>query len=136
MDQAIKLSTKGTLEDLQEEFKKWRAKRKRHSRIPEELWEAAVKLSSDYTTHQISKTLQLNYLALENRILSKKHDKSMPEQGADPSFIEIDCGKHFSPTACFVEIEKSNGSKMKMYFKGGVGVNLIELGSLFLENEP
>lgn len=135
MNQTIELTTKPTLEDVQREFEAWRKKRRKRSRIPEALWDAAVKLSSDYTTHQISKALRLNYLALEKRIVSTGHDKSVREQGEDPSFIEIDFDKTFSSSACFVEIEKSNGSKMKMYFKGEVGLDLMEFGKLFLENQ-
>lgn len=132
MDCAIKLPPKLTLEDVLKEFERWRATRGQRTRIPEELWEAAIKLSSDYTPHQISKALHLNYLTLKNRILSTGQDKLLPAQDPDSSFIEVDFFKNISTSECSVEIEKSDGSKMKMSFKGGISLDLMELGKLFL----
>ena len=77
MNQIIILPPEPTLADIRKQFERWRATRGKRTRIPEELWEAAVRLSSDYTPHQISKALHLNYLKLKNRILALKKDKSL-----------------------------------------------------------
>jgi hypothetical protein len=132
MKQESILPTKPTLDDVHKKFEIWRRSRKKRSRIPKKLWEAAVKLSSDYTISHISKSLHLNYVELEKRIITARGDKSLPTQAA-PSFIEIDLGKSISNAECVVEIEKRDGSKMKMYFKGEVGLNLLEFGKAFLE---
>ncbi|MGA1871677.1 MAG: hypothetical protein ACMUJM_24380 [bacterium] len=133
MNSTIKLPPKPTLGDVLREFERWRATRRKRKPIPEKLWEAAVGLSSDYTPHQISKALHLNYLALKKRIQSTGQDKLLPVQGPSSSFIEIDFSKSISTSEFFVEIEKSDGAKMKMSFKNGIGINLIEIGKLFLE---
>ena len=136
MNQATKLPLKPTLEDVLREFEIWRAVKKKRSRIPEQLWEAAVKLSSNYTPHQISRALHLDYVELKNRISSSMHDKVLSEHGNTASFIEVDFSKSISTSECSVEVEKSDGSKMKMSFKGGIGLDLMEFGKLFLENQP
>jgi hypothetical protein len=132
MNQETILPIKPTLDDVRKKFESWRRSRKKRSRIPKKLWEAAVKLSSDYTISQISKSLHLNYVQLEKCIISAKENKSLPTQAA-PSFIEIDLGKSMESAECVVEIEKRDGSKMKMYFRGKVDLNLLEFGKAFLE---
>lgn len=133
MIQATELPTRPTLEDVQREFEIWRRGRTKRSQIPEELWAEAVKLSSDYTPHQISKALHLNYLALKNRISSTMQDKLLSAEKRAASFIEVDLFKGVSVSECSVEIQKSDGAKMKISFKGGVSVDLMELGKLFLQ---
>ena len=132
MNQGINLVTKPILADVRKKFEAWRATRGKRTQIPQELWDAAVKLSPDYTPHQISKALHLDYVKLKNLILSSGEAKLLPSHGS-PSFIEIDLGKRISDPECVVELEKRDGSKMKMYFKGEVGFDLMELGKSFLK---
>ena len=133
MNEAIKLPLNPTLQDVLREFETWRGVRKVRSRIPEQLWEAAVKLSSNYTTHQISKALRLDYVELKNRISTTMQDKAQSEPGKAASFVEVDFCNSISASECSVEIEKSDGSKMKMFFRGGIGLDLMDLGKQFLQ---
>ncbi len=65
------LSSKTTaIEKVKELFETWREVRKKRTKIPEELWQAAVKLSSDYSLNEISQTLHINYSVLKERIVS------------------------------------------------------------------
>ena len=71
-----KLSTEPTaLHKVKEWFETWREVRKKLSRIPEELWQAAVELSSDYSLNKISLALTLDYSVLKERILSVKSEE-------------------------------------------------------------
>ena len=64
-----------TIEKVKERFETWREVRKKRTKIPEELWQAAVELSSDYSLNKISQTLHLDYSVLKGRILSMKSEE-------------------------------------------------------------
>jgi hypothetical protein len=46
-------------------------------------------------------------------------------------FIELDFEQTKSPSHCVIEMEKSNGAKLKMYFTGERSLDLLELGKTF-----
>ena len=51
--------TERTLEDVQNHFSSWRVKRPRPKQIPEELWDEAIGLLSQYTLCRVAKALRL-----------------------------------------------------------------------------
>ena len=61
---------------LQEQFKRWRAGRRRSQRIPSELWEASTKLCKTYSIHRVSRWLHLNYMALRKRASRRSTPRS------------------------------------------------------------
>ena len=121
---------KPTLEEVRDQFENWRKTRERRTAIPEALWEAAVGLSEDYPTLQISKALRLNYTALKNRAQAS-HSGSSPRADYGPAFVELDFGRSILPGECIMEMEDKSGSKMKMHLKGVTGVDLLEVCRAF-----
>ncbi len=61
MSQKTTPPSKPTLEEVRKQFKTWRKSKQWGSRIPDALWEAAVNLSQEYSIHQISRALRVNY---------------------------------------------------------------------------
>ncbi len=61
------------------QFKAWRETRKQKSRIPDELWTAAVSLSYRYSIHRISKALHVNHSALRDRVSACKPTGTGPD---------------------------------------------------------
>ena len=111
------------------QFKAWRDNRKHKSRIPEELWAAAVSLSDRYSIHRISKALHLNHTALSDRISACKANSTQP---TDPCFIELPAPQ--SPASeCLVEMENRAGEKIRMHFSGAIGFDLLALSQNFWE---
>lgn len=111
-----------TLAEVQARFANWRKNKKHRCRIPEDLWVAAVRLSSEHSLHKISTALSLSYTDLKKRV---KSDKIAPvtETSPTPTFIPID----IQPThnvECIVEMEHRNGNKMRMHFKGKADLDL------------
>ncbi|MCK4488169.1 MAG: hypothetical protein KAU38_15600 [Desulfobacterales bacterium] len=119
-----------TLEEVRDQFENWRKTRERRTAIPEALWQAAVSLSEDYPTLQISKALHLNYTALKNRVQASNTDFS-PRTDSGPAFVELDFGRSIFPGECIVEMKDKSGSKMKMQLKGVTGADLLELSRAF-----
>ena len=67
--------------------KLWRKTRESPKSIPQELWDAAAKLSETYSINQISKALCLNHTSLKERV-HKIKDISIQEVHP-PSFVEL-----------------------------------------------
>lgn len=112
----------------QEAFKHWRKTRKSRKPIPEELWQLAMSLSKTHSVNQISKGLILSHTDLKNRI---KLESNHPEEVSP--FVEIDVPSSvFQTSECVVELADGQGARMKMYFKGETGIDLLELGKTFL----
>jgi hypothetical protein len=118
-----------SLEPVCQQFEHWRQTREKQCPIPEKLWQAAESLYPDYSLHQISKALGLNYSALKGRI-DRKQPASIGINTTE--FIELKLDSPMQPCECLVEIKDPYGAKMKMHFKGDTGLDLLELGKIFL----
>ena len=114
------------IEKVKQRFETWREVRKKRTRIPEELWQAAVELTSDYTPNKISQTLHVNYSVLKERIVSMK----TAELGVEGDFVEVDLDRRMSTEEWVFELEDGKGAKMRMRMKGGAGVDIIEIAKV------
>ena len=119
-----------TLEEVRDQFEHWRLSREKRSAIPDALWQAAISLFPKNSFCQISKALRLNYTDLKHRIEARR---SIFEQSAvpEPAFVELGLSGPIHPAECIVEMEDQKGAKMRMYFKGEAGLDLLELGKAF-----
>lgn len=122
---AIKL----TLPDVQKQFEVWRSTKRRRDPIPEELWQAAVALTPDYSVQQISRVLHLSHADLKRRVLDREGD-ILSETVSDPGFVELDIGRSVSPLECIFEAENASGAKTKLSIKG-TGLDVMGLAEAF-----
>lgn len=125
----LKPAPEPTLEEAQRKFKKWRETRKRRRPIPKALWDDAVALSKEHSINTVSKALHLNYTALKNRIHGIKPKKTPKKP---PAFVELDFG--VSTSECIVEMEKKDGAKMRMCFRGSTDFDPLTLSKAFWNN--
>src|SRR5438309_5334551 len=66
-------------------FEQWRATRVGRSKIPDELWQAAVALHGRYSASQLCRELHLSAGALRSRL-----EKVMPETASSrPTFVPL-----------------------------------------------
>ncbi len=99
-----------TLNQVATRIEAWRNGPKRSNRIPEDIWQAAVKLSKQYSTNQVAKTLRLNYTDLKKRVKSHP-EKNMPAIKVQPAqFIEMGLEKPSSMQQCTITIKDNNGT--------------------------
>jgi hypothetical protein len=120
-----------TLEQVCHQFECWRQSRKKRCPIPEKLWQAAESLYPEHSLYHISKALRLNYTDLKQRFEHKQPDFIAPPIDA-AEFIELAVKSSIPPAECLVEMEDPYGAKMRMHFRGGAGLDLLELGKIFL----
>jgi hypothetical protein len=120
-----------TLDQVCQQFEYWRQTRKKRCPIPEQLWQAAESLYPEYSLYNISKALRLNYTDLKKRI-EQKQTVSIPSAINQAEFIELKINPATHPPECLVEMEDTFGAKMRMHVKEGAGLDLLELGRIFL----
>lgn len=115
------------LEAGRRRFERWRRTREGRSRIPDPLWNSAVKLSATYGIHRTAKTLRLNPDSLKKRVAStngngsrgqRKPRQKAAEQEAARAFVELVPTEGACPPECIVELENRRGAKMRIHAKG------------------
>jgi hypothetical protein len=123
-----------SLSEVKERFKIWRRTRKSPRPIPEQLWQAAVSLTSNHSISQISKELVLDYSALKNRVPIKK--KNTADRMSPPGFIELNLEPPAVVSECIVEMEDNLGATMRMHIRGKTEFDLLELAKAFWSKRP
>lgn len=122
------------IQKIQKRFETWRESRAKRSTIPEALWKSAVCLSKTYGVHRISKALRLNHSVLKKRV----HEASIPSspKKTKPSlFVELDTFSSPFSLEGVLEMERSDGMKMKMHLKGFRVQDLLALSQAFWGQE-
>ena len=120
-----------SLEQVQQRFESWRQRRKKRTRIPQNLWQAAVALSEEYSIYHLSKALRLNYTTLKKKVASANWPEERPSEILPTPFIELPAPAPLLPEST-IEMIKTNGSVMRMRVKGAACSDLVELGKAFL----
>lgn len=118
-----------------DQFARWRKSHDRGTRIPARLWQLAVKLAVTYGVSRTATALRLDYYSLKRRLT----DRPLPSVAASPSphssaFVELPSST-FSPSGeCVIELEKSNGEKTRICWKG-VAPDFVGLSRSFWSAE-
>jgi hypothetical protein len=124
------LEIQSRLEEVSAVFARWRSTRKPRSRIPEELWQAAIDLAPCCSTHHIARALRLNYTELKHRI--KKH---LPKERT-AEFLEIDMRQLLPTAPCVLELRSPSGFELKIHNFDRIQSQLPPLINCFLGQRP
>lgn len=119
------------IEKIQEHFRAWReTKPYSSSPIPENLWQEAVELAGTHSIHEICKALHLDFNHLKRRVQQSDAVIETPaDQGA--SFVELSLGLPSQSSECLIELERSDGMRMRLNIKGVVDPHLLDLLKAF-----
>lgn len=124
-----------SLIDLRERFKRWRERRQKRGRVPEELWEAAGRVVQENAVSRVSRELGLNYRTLKMRVEKEGFDQVI-NRDLGSEFVELDFSEVSIPgIECVVEVEEANGAKMRMHLKNVKGISPKELVAVFLQRQ-
>ena len=124
MSQEIIPSSSHKLKEVQQQFEQWRKTRKSRKPIPEHLWQAAVEVAKQYSINHVARLLRLNHTALKEKVEISKQEVT--------AFVEIPLPDKVSPFHWTVEMERTNGAKLRMSCQGqGAFEALVEMGKAF-----
>ena len=121
------------LAEVHKQFQSWRRSRKRGSRIPQRLWQAAAELSEQHSISEIALTLGLDHMRLKQRVASLLAPKvSAYGAGAKKlqpgsGFVEVGMVPGGSTGECSVEAEDGMGKKLKMHLIGASCAEAVEI---------
>jgi len=118
-----------TVEEVQQLFEQWRRTKRRRDRIPQSLWEAAVSLSGQHSTHLISKLLHLNHTDVSDRIRAHREGDGV-QRPHESAFIELDVISPPIAGECTIEMQRPDGGRMKICVKGSC-IDAAELSNVF-----
>ena len=127
MNQEAFKGIKPSIEEVRDQFTHWREGRKKRTPIPKHLWQASVELSQKHSIYTISKALGLSYSDLKKRVQHKTDDGFIGIK-QEPSFIELD----LSQRHCIVEMENTDGARMRISVDGAGSIDLLGLAKAFL----
>ena len=104
-----------------DQFARWRNSHDLGTRIPERLWQLAVKLAVTYGVSRTAATLKLDYYALKRR-LAAQPVPAVPESATSDSsaFVELPASTFTTSGECLIKLEKSSGETIRIRWKGSV----------------
>jgi hypothetical protein len=112
----------------------WRGRRRRGERIPEAVWEKASQAARRYGVNQVSRALGLDYSHLKRRTRGGEAAAVTPSR-----FLELSGGlagvggRSEGGLACIVELEKGNGTRLRLSVREGTNVDWAQVKDAFLE---
>ena len=124
MNQGDLTSDRTLLTAVQKQFKQWRTTRTKRTTIPEHLWQAAVDLSPHYSLTQISRSLSVDYRLLKERVhASGCGGTTHSIEGEGYTFVELGMREEESSREYIIELEDTEGSRMRVQMNGEVDVD-------------
>jgi hypothetical protein len=109
------------------EFQRWRSRRRRGTRIPEALWQAAVAAGREHGVSKAAQELRLDYYRLKDRLQVAGEDRFRLEEPPGRGFVEIPLCAPCASSACVIEMEDGGGARLRLEV---TGVSVSELETL------
>lgn len=118
----------------QDRLAAWRRTKKPRSRIPESLWELAVKLAGKHGLNRTARTLKLDYYSLKKRLESAAvsgRDESDPAtmgrgDESESAFVELPSTLAPVPE-CVIELEDDAGT-LRVHLTGYHAADIATVG--------
>ena len=122
---------------VQQRFERWRRFGKKtktagRSRIPEELWRAAVEVAIEHGAYKAACALRLNHTALKARLPERSGERGRSVEGA---FVELVPAALSGDAECVVDLEDGRGTRMRIHLRGGMTPDLASMTRAFCEGE-
>lgn len=102
-----------SIAQLQLQLEQIRSTQPRRSRLPESLWDAAVKLARQHGIYRVAHALRLDYVGLKKRLNGMPGTRSNASRTA---FVELVTPSATMPE-CLIEFESASGGKMRIQWK-------------------
>jgi hypothetical protein len=123
------------LEHLRRRFEEFRNNRVGRSPLPEALWAAAAELGKRYGVNPTARALRLEYAGLQRHMQAQGHKpKRKHAAGPPPNFLEFVAPGAKPVTNCVVEVESTQGGKLRLELKAVATSELVSLIRAFVSH--
>jgi hypothetical protein len=113
------------LEQIRVDLEAWRGQRRRGERIPAEIWERVAAAVARHGMKRVSRALGLDYERLKRKLGGARTNES-------PVFVEMGGARSATGLSCVVELEKGNGTRLRIHAREGVAVDWGKIKEAFL----
>jgi hypothetical protein len=120
------------LEQLRRRFEEFRNAQSVRSRLPDSLWAAAAELASRHGVNPTARALRLDYTALRKRVKNPEGPKRKRTAAVPPTFMEFVAPGAKAVTNCMVEVESTQGGKLRLELKAVATTELADLIRAFV----
>ena len=119
------------LEAARKVLESWRGQRRVGQRIPGDIWAAAAEAARRHGVDRVSRELRLDRSHLQRRVqkVVEGEREAGPVKGM---FVELGGGPTASGGRCVVELEKGNGTKLRVNVEDAATVDWCRLKEAFL----
>jgi hypothetical protein len=134
------MSNSDKLSKCQKAFQSWRNVRAKKQRIPDELWQMAVKLIDEYPISHVARELGLNATQLRKQQIGFKEQKrSMNKTRQKRPFIELNqflpVGNSASVSSTVqLQIEKADGVRLTLSLNSSQSDTVQNLVTAFIRS--
>jgi hypothetical protein len=108
-----------SIDHVRRRFERWRTSRPRTSRIPDELWAAAIEAARRGGVNRTARELHLDGGKLK-RMLVAADSGAKRRNPTRPAFVELIAPGPRKLEECVIEFESQGGSKMRIQWKAAV----------------
>jgi hypothetical protein len=124
------------VEQVRRQWTEWRSTHAVRSRLPEELWSAAVELARRDGIDATAQALNVDKPSLRKwagrlnpapRQPTRRKPLSKQRANDLPTFVELLASGSVTATSCLVEVESPRGAKLRLELKGIATSQLAEL---------
>ena len=120
----LKATLPPEVDAVRQRIDEWRRTRERRTRMPEDLWQAAVALVEEHGMWRVSQALRVRYEGLKSRATPPEPG---PEQEDASSFVDLTSvlgSSRSERVATTVELSRPDGARLSLRFDSGDGVDL------------
>jgi len=132
MDHKTPAPISEAITQLQRRLEEFRSAQPVRTKLPEELWEAAVELARQHGIYAVAHPLRLDYTRLKQRLGGKPRQRRKPEQ---PAFVELIGSNAATLPECVIEFESARGGKMRVQWKAAAPPDWASLLRAWHETE-
>lgn len=111
---AKKVAVPDSVEQLSQQFERFRSGRSGRGRLPDSLWQAAVEQARQHGVNVVSQALRLDYNVLKRRVESAGQPRRRSEA---PAFVELIGAATAAGSEYVIEFEGSPQPRMRVQWK-------------------
>ncbi len=119
------------IENVRDRIEEWRRTREKRTRMPEDLWQAAVDLARDHGPWSISRALRVRYETLRRRL----GESSTETEPADKArFVELGsaiASTEVASSSVTVELSRGDGTRLTVRLPSDSAVDVKSLIGAF-----
>jgi hypothetical protein len=117
---------------LQRQLDQFRSTQPRRTKLPEQLWQAAVELARQHGIYSVAHPLRLDYMGLKKRL------DGIPirrRKATKPAFVELTAPQSAPLEECAIDFECPSGRKMRIQWKASAPPDWVSLLRAWREME-